>query len=320
MKCNNCYTSFDSRSETLLDYPCLGVKIDNVEIPSRIIVCKNCNIGKADPMLDEASLDAIYNHSLYWLDTTQKEISKKSFPTAFALADSRWNLIKKYIKDNTNIELLDIGAGLGCLGIIAQEDKKNSLSKYIAVDSDSGMLKNLSDYWSTNQIHSDLIATTDITKYNNSSDVIVLSHVLEHVYDPESFLKNALDMLKEDGILFIDVPNQDYLFKSNVFPHISFFSIESLTILLERLELEILDIDIWGRSYRNSPLNNKMKHFSYYKNYFFGQIFAKIFMFLGEKYHIRFYGWLFGSNLRSHDGTWIRCIVQRKVNDEKIDK
>ena len=100
MKCNICYTPLDNELKTLLDYPSQGVAIKNIEIPSKIIVCKNCNLGRAEPMLDESTLDAIYSGSLYWLDTTQKGISKKNFPTAFSLAESRWDLIKSYIKSS----------------------------------------------------------------------------------------------------------------------------------------------------------------------------------------------------------------------------
>ena len=137
--------------------------------------------------------------------------------------------------------------------------------------------------------------------------------MLEHVPDPESFILSAVDKLKKDGLLLVDVPNQDYLFKSNVFPHLTFFSSESLTILLERSGLKILDADIWGRSYNASPLNKKMKNYSYYKYYFLDHLFAKISMFFGEDSHVKFYRWLFGANLRSQNGTWIRVLARKII-------
>lgn len=38
-------------------------------------------------------------------------------------------------------------------------------------------------------------------------DLITASHVLEHIHDPETFLTNVRSRLKEDGYLFVEVPD-----------------------------------------------------------------------------------------------------------------
>jgi SAM-dependent methyltransferase len=38
-------------------------------------------------------------------------------------------------------------------------------------------------------------------------DVITLFHVLEHVYQPEQLLKNISGLLKDDGVVYIEIPN-----------------------------------------------------------------------------------------------------------------
>lgn len=40
-------------------------------------------------------------------------------------------------------------------------------------------------------------------------DAIVVNHVLEHVHDPISLLKKCNNLLREDGIIIVDVPNLD---------------------------------------------------------------------------------------------------------------
>lgn len=64
-------------------------------------------------------------------------------------------------------------------------------------------------------------------------DLIVLSHVLEHITEPEHFLNTILELLSPDGILIIQVPN----FLENpldlfVYDHISHFTKKSLNTLL----------------------------------------------------------------------------------------
>jgi len=44
-----------------------------------------------------------------------------------------------------------------------------------------------------------------------SFDVITLSHVIEHVYDPKTLLKHASQLLKRGGWLYVDTPNIEAL-------------------------------------------------------------------------------------------------------------
>ncbi|KKQ95704.1 MAG: Methylase involved in ubiquinone/menaquinone biosynthesis [Candidatus Woesebacteria bacterium GW2011_GWB1_43_14] len=45
----------------------------------------------------------------------------------------------------------------------------------------------------------------------NYFDVVIINHVLEHVENPVSFLEKVNEVLKKDGIVYVDVPNFDSL-------------------------------------------------------------------------------------------------------------
>jgi hypothetical protein len=64
-------------------------------------------------------------------------------------------------------------------------------------------------------------------------DLVILSHVLEHVAAPRAFLGLVRGKLAPLGALFIEVPNQDYLHKLSLGTHLLFFSPTSLGFLLE---------------------------------------------------------------------------------------
>ncbi|MGH7534245.1 MAG: class I SAM-dependent methyltransferase [Gemmatimonadales bacterium] len=64
-------------------------------------------------------------------------------------------------------------------------------------------------------------------------DLVILSHVLEHVAAPRAFLRLVRGKLAERGALFIEVPNQDHLHKLDMGTHLLFFSPASLGFLLE---------------------------------------------------------------------------------------
>ena len=75
-------------------------------------------------------------------------------------------------------------------------------------------------------------------------DVIIFRHLLEHLYDLHSFLDAVFYSLKDDGCIFIEVPNIYSTFQFGGFgsffhQHISHFSIETLQHLLNKHQFAI---------------------------------------------------------------------------------
>ncbi len=82
----------------------------------------------------------------------------------------------------------------------------------------------------------------------NAFDVIIFRHLLEHLYDLHSFLDAVSEALKEDGYIFIEVPNIYATFNLGGFgsffhQHNSHFSIETLKFLLGQHNFIIEDYD-----------------------------------------------------------------------------
>ena len=86
-----------------------------------------------------------------------------------------------------------------------------------------------------------------VTKYdigelepNDVYDCLILSHVLEHIYDPFEFIKSISKYIKQDGYIYIEIPNASKYDKINIFgslqeiniEHINFFSKYALSKLL----------------------------------------------------------------------------------------
>jgi 2-polyprenyl-3-methyl-5-hydroxy-6-metoxy-1,4-benzoquinol methylase len=99
-----------------------------------------------------------------------------------------------------------------------------------------------------------------------SFDAVVLSAVLEHVYDPNLMIQAASKLLRPSGILYIDVPNEPSLLtsignlfakatgKKNVFNlsptwppyHVYGFNPRSLHKLLGKHGLKIEELKVWA--------------------------------------------------------------------------
>ena len=60
-------------------------------------------------------------------------------------------------------------------------------------------------------------------------DIIVATHVLEHVFDPIKFLEKCNNLLSRDGLLLIEVP----LFDKNELLPFGYFTFEHLNYFLK---------------------------------------------------------------------------------------
>lgn len=87
---------------------------------------------------------------------------------------------------------------------------------------------------------------------NINFDIILMRHVLEHIYYPKKLLDDIVSLMSDNGILYVAVPNiltPNYL-NSFSYPHISYFSKYSLTYLCQRAGFEMCKIqeekdEIW---------------------------------------------------------------------------
>jgi len=89
---------------------------------------------------------------------------------------------------------------------------------------------------------------------SDSFDVVLASHLIEHLNDPRSFLTEVRRILKNTGRVFITTPNisgfQARLYggrwRSAIFDHLYLFSIRTLTKLLKSTGFKVKKIRTWG--------------------------------------------------------------------------
>ncbi|MEK7081173.1 MAG: class I SAM-dependent methyltransferase [Patescibacteria group bacterium] len=89
-------------------------------------------------------------------------------------------------------------------------------------------------------------------------DVITLWHVLEHVQNPEKYVKRIYELLNAKGLLLIEVPNfnswtrkltQKHWLALDLKHHLTFFTPSSLTSLLEKYNLKTKKIRTFSLEY-----------------------------------------------------------------------
>jgi 2-polyprenyl-3-methyl-5-hydroxy-6-metoxy-1,4-benzoquinol methylase len=89
---------------------------------------------------------------------------------------------------------------------------------------------------------------------DRSFDVVHASHLIEHLNDPRSFVREAKRVLKENGVLLISTPNIDGFqaklfrdgWRSAIFDHLYLFSKRTLTDMLSREGFVVAKVATWG--------------------------------------------------------------------------
>lgn len=187
--------------------------------------CSECRLVFAEPPPLANELDQYYQD--YWKGEVAI-VSPSTKRYYLAQAISRIHYLKTLLDFSSNFKVLDIGAGPG-LFLQAMQHEGIQVS-YSAVEPDVNQRKVLASNGSVSATYASIENIPSGRKF----DLIVISHVLEHVTQPNQFIQSLTDLLDAGGSLFIEVPNQDYLYKSCFEPHLLFFNAASLENCLEK--------------------------------------------------------------------------------------
>lgn len=192
--------------------------------PMHLAVCARC--GHVQNTAFDSSLveyDGSYDNSLYFSATFRE------------YADSLVaRLVERY--DLHGRTILEVGAGSGdfltalCL---AGNSKGVGFDPSAPTTEPAPGVELVQDYFRPTDHHQDF-------------DLLVCRHVLEHLDDPLAFLQAIVPAAREDGVFYLEVPSAEYNFGPEglwdcIYPHVSYFSADSLRALVVGAGLEVVD-------------------------------------------------------------------------------
>lgn len=202
------------------------------------------------PMPSDDDL-ASYNSSYF--ETAHGGISSSPLEKSFfqGIASLRLSYLMKFLgRHNVKCQhVLEFGPGPGYFAKCWLEQDPQII--YSAVETDCASHKSLES------LGVKLISSSDSVY----SDVVVMSHVLEHTSNPVEFVKMATRGLNPGGVLFIEVPCQDWAHKSLDEPHILFFDKNPIKLMLEDLGFTDIELAYFGPTIRQLKANSKIRSF-----------------------------------------------------------
>ncbi len=221
------------------NYSILGPYVAKTESfkDRELVKCLKCSAVRMHPCFLECASEDYYSEQ-YWTD---EKVVRRS-PSLRVQAKARCNFMKPGISCDGRLRVLDVGAGIGYMNWGFREVWPNSQIEYTAIEVNPAAEKYLSTDPGVNYFAS------DINEIHGLFDVIVLSHILEHITEPVEFLLKIKNYLKKPGgCLFVETPNLDFRFKTRNEPHVLFYSPESLSAVLIGQGFKIIRVATCGR-------------------------------------------------------------------------
>ncbi len=198
-----------------------------------LLVCRNCGFVYADTSVSQADYDRFYSeHSKYADNKTSTGGGGNP------MDDLRLRETAEYLATlltNENVRILDIGCATGGLLKWLQN---LGFHQTVGIDPSDTCVRLTRELTGKEAIKGSLGSIPEgIGKF----DLVVLSHVAEHVQDVASVVTTLRSLLKPDGLAYVEVPNaaqyKDCLiapFQDFNTEHINHFSVQSLKNLFRK--------------------------------------------------------------------------------------
>lgn len=262
--------------------------------------CDECSLYFIDSPTDE-EINSLYKNEYH------NNIKNKLFETAkskmrYARSLSQFNFIKQTI-DLKNKDICEIGAFDGLLLSLFKKNNNNIFGYELNDDARVYAKKKY-----------DIDLKENFLESKSKYDIIILSHVIEHFREPKEILIKIKSMLKENGFIYIEVPNSpmpnecsyNMLMRYLNTEHIVNFNMDNLIKFAESADLKIVrseynnyNISIDNENLRISLLEGSLPNFS---NYFAFSLFALKTLIVPNvtftNYKNKANKWSYGENIR----------------------
>lgn len=209
-------------------------------LATHVAVCERCGFSYLDPRWTKLRYDRFY----------LQEYDRYYRPEVIAANDERYRFepIKKIVQRLQQMGMmrpfpavLDLGSGMGHALAYLRDLQHGAI--YEAIEPSTACREHMLNEGLTH-ISSDVNSDWDVTR-NARYDLVIMRHVLEHFPEPQAVLRKVREVLKEDGLLYVAVPDalhptrplRGHFFRV---VHISYFTERSLNSMLRSAGLDVI--------------------------------------------------------------------------------
>lgn len=203
-----------------------------------VVVCRDCGFAFADNIPSQEE----FNN--YYAAMSKYEFNHNDGVVSSAYID-HFNKIVNFIiphLDDKNARIVDVGCSTGCLLFLF---KQKGYTNLLGVDPSPSCVRTVKELYDIDSTVNTISGFHD----DEGFDLIILSAVLEHIVDFDDSLRKIRSLLKDRGLLFIEVPDSERFdsfvtapFQQFSVEHINYFSQYSIRNLLSRFSFLTIDM------------------------------------------------------------------------------
>jgi len=205
-----------------------------------VVICKQCGLVQTNPRMMEIHYLEFYESEYRKLYSSHETLDL-FFKHQYEQGKNIYDFIKKTTKNNiTGKFVIEIGSGSG--GILKLfQDKGNTV---LGFDLDEKFL----DFGKSKGVNLKKGTIENLSKISQHPDIVIYSHVLEHLNNPIKELKTLRKFLNNTSILYVEVPGllnihrvsyQDFLkYLQNA--HLYHFCLNSLHNILKKSGFKLI--------------------------------------------------------------------------------
>ncbi len=242
---------------------------ENNLIHRKCFICQDINnieLVKVPYLFPLYSKDIVYKHNLvkcrkccnYYINPTLSEdlISKYyETQTSYEINDTKTTILdsyelkseqqKKFVKSNIDVSHKTI-LDFGCATAYTLNKFKENTTKLIGFDTSKECSLTAKEKY-------DIEVFTEYNKIENYRyDLVMLSHVLEHLISPYEVLNGLTELMNKEAYLYIEVPyiesfeelDDEEIFGHISFEHLNYFNKTNLSNLMRKLGFKEIKLDI----------------------------------------------------------------------------
>ena len=170
-------------------------EVDRYGIPIRTVMCNKCGMLRTDPIFRDSDYSDFYKYYYRELHSGLVEASNDFFEEQIKRGKQLRNLINNHT-DLIGKTIIEVGTGAGGIlqGVVGDD------ADGIGCDFGFSYLK-FAQSKSLRVFQGSISSVSD-----DSADVLIYSHVLEHIANPKNEIREMFRVLKDNGLVVLVVP------------------------------------------------------------------------------------------------------------------
>jgi SAM-dependent methyltransferase len=237
----------------------------------QLLICKTCAFERINCLITSEDLGDFYANG-YW-EGKSKSLTRNStlladihlnYPKFYRLLHVAKTILKKtrpphwvsQVLENVQkkAKIIEFGAGSGDMSLALNIFSILQGKRYEYDVTEFG------DYWNSRYEHLGYLKVgDDIELIKGNYDLVISSHVFEHIIDPITSIKSIFNILKPGGMLLMNLPNQGRSIREIDAPHVTFWTPENMTLFLENSGFDKVRVDSIGPSREDYYKDNTLK-------------------------------------------------------------